>query len=71
MARKSDISDAVWLTGVGAICALGILYLTLVWKDRQEVSRYRPLPPQNLHEPVFQDADSRARLRQEMGKKAR
>jgi hypothetical protein len=71
MARKSDISNAVWLTSIGAICALGVLYLTLVWKDRQEASRYRPPAPREVHERFFNDADSRARLREEIGKKPR
>jgi LPXTG-motif cell wall-anchored protein len=71
MAPKTGISDALWLTAVGAIFALGILYLTLALKDHRETPPYRPLPPQEVNERMFRDADARARLREELGKKPR
>ncbi len=69
MARKSDISDAVWLTAIGSICALAMVYMALAWKEREQAVRYRLPPPQDLRKHMFQDANSRARLREAMAKK--
>jgi hypothetical protein len=69
MARKTGISDAVWLTAVGAIAILGVVYLTILWNEQREATRYRPQPAPEVNERMFRDADARARLREELGKR--
>jgi hypothetical protein len=69
MPTKPDVSDVMLISLLGAICALGILFLALVWKDGLESPSDRPRQNQELHERMFHDADSRARMREELAKK--
>jgi hypothetical protein len=69
MATKPGISNVIWLTAVGAFCAIVIMYLTLNWMDHREARVRARLPMRDANQHMFGDADSRARLREDMGKK--